>query len=73
LRDGVEILEEGTTDRAAVYPRRVMDSRLEARRGGVRACHNHSNGNITPSEHDKAPTFTFRPPDAFLYLGFATR
>ena len=34
MRDGVETLEEGTVDRAAVYPRRVIEAAL--RRGGVR-------------------------------------
>ncbi len=34
LRDGVERLEEGTIDRATVYPRRVVESAL--RKGGRR-------------------------------------
>ena len=33
LRDGIETLEEGTIDRAAVYPRRVMEAAL--RRGAA--------------------------------------
>ncbi|MBW2339966.1 MAG: DNA repair protein RadC [Deltaproteobacteria bacterium] len=56
LRDGVERLEEGTVDRAAVYPRRVMEAAL--RRGAVAVvfAHNHPNGDVTPSEHDKTLT-----------------
>jgi DNA repair protein RadC len=56
LRDGVETLEEGTVDRAAVYPRRVIESAL--RRGGAALvlAHNHPNGDVTPSEHDKILT-----------------
>jgi len=56
LRDGVERLEEGTVERAAVYPRRVMEAAL--RRGAAKLvfAHNHTNGNVSPSEHDKVLT-----------------
>ena len=49
LRDGVETLEEGTIDRAAVYPRRVIEAALVL-------AHNHPNGDVGPSEHDKVLT-----------------
>jgi len=56
LRDGVETLEEGTTDRASVYPRRVIEAAL--RRGAVALvfAHNHPNGDVRPSEQDKLLT-----------------
>jgi len=56
LRDGVETLEEGTIDRAAVYPRRVVEAALKRGAAALMLAHNHPNGNITPSEHDKVLT-----------------
>lgn len=56
LRDGVETLEEGTMDRAAVYPRRVIEAALKRGAAALVLAHNHPNGNVTPSEHDKVLT-----------------
>lgn len=56
LRDGVEELEQGTVDRAAVYPRRVIESALRRGAAAIVLAHNHPNGNVTPSEHDKLLT-----------------
>ena len=56
LRDGVETLEEGTIDRAAVYPRRVVESALKRGAAALVLAHNHPNGNVAPSEHDKVLT-----------------
>lgn len=56
LRDGVETLEEGTIDRAAVYPRRVIEAALKRGAAALVLAHNHPNGDITPSEHDKVLT-----------------
>jgi len=56
LRDGVETLEEGTIDRAAVYPRRVIEAALRRGAFGVVLAHNHPNGKVTPSEQDKVLT-----------------
>jgi DNA repair protein RadC len=56
LRDGVETMEEGTLDRAAVYPRRVMEAALRRGAAAVVFAHNHPNGNISPSEQDKTLT-----------------
>ncbi len=56
LRDGVDTLEEGTVDRATVYPRRVVEAALKRGAAAVVLAHNHPNGNITPSEHDKVLT-----------------
>lgn len=56
LRDGVETLEEGTVDRAAVYPRRVVEAALRRRAYGLVLAHNHPNRLATPSEQDKLIT-----------------
>lgn len=56
LRDGIETLEEGTIDRAAVYPRRVVEAALRRGAAALVCAHNHPNGNISPSEQDKLLT-----------------
>ncbi|MCS6969389.1 MAG: DNA repair protein RadC [Planctomycetes bacterium] len=56
LRNGVETLEEGTIDRAAVYPRRVIEAALKRGAAAVVLAHNHPNANLTPTEQDKALT-----------------
>jgi DNA repair protein RadC len=56
LRNGVDTLEEGTIDRAAVYPRRVIEAALRRGAFAVVLAHNHPNGTVTPSEQDKILT-----------------
>jgi len=56
LRDGVDRLEEGTVDRATVYPRRVIEAALKRGAAALVLAHNHPNANLTPSEHDKVLT-----------------
>jgi DNA repair protein RadC len=56
LRDGVETLEEGTVDRAAVYPRRVIEAALRRGATALVCAHNHPNGDVRPSEQDKLLT-----------------
>ena len=56
LRDGVERLEEGTINRATVYPRRVVEAALNRRAAMIVLAHNHPNGKVSPSEHDKTVT-----------------
>jgi DNA repair protein RadC len=56
LRNGVETLEEGTIDRAAVYPRRVIEAALKRGAAALVLAHNHPNGNVQPSEQDKLLT-----------------
>ncbi|RLB81734.1 MAG: hypothetical protein DRH17_08285 [Deltaproteobacteria bacterium] len=56
LRGGVERLEEGTVDRAAVYPRRVIEAALRKGAAILVFAHNHTNGDVSPSEHDKTLT-----------------
>ena len=56
LRNGVEVLQEGTIDRATVYPRRVVEAALKRQAAALVLAHNHPNGNVQPSEHDKIVT-----------------
>lgn len=56
LRDGIETLEEGTVDRAAVYPRRVIEAALRRNAAALVFAHNHPNGNVQPSDQDKVLT-----------------
>ena len=56
LPGGVEMLQEGTVDRAAVYPRRVMEASLRRQAAAIVLAHNHPNGRLEPSEHDKLIT-----------------
>lgn len=52
----LETLTEGTTDRATVYPRKVMESALKKRASILVLAHNHTDGNINPSDQDKTIT-----------------
>ena len=56
LRDGVERLEEGTIDRATVYPRRVVEYAIKRGAAALVLAHNHPNGHVQPSEQDKTLT-----------------
>lgn len=56
LPDGVEILQEGTTDRVAVYPRRVVEAALRNGAAALALAHNHPNGAVEPTEQDKIIT-----------------
>ena len=58
LRDGVERLEEGTIDRAAVYPRRVVEAALRRGAFAIVVAHNHPNGVVIATDHDKILTRT---------------
>src|SRR5690606_26550874 len=53
VSDGIEELEQGTVDRAAVYPRRVIEAALRRNAAALVFAHNHPNGNVQPSEQDK--------------------
>jgi DNA repair protein RadC len=56
LRDGIETMEEGTTDRAAVYPRSVIEAALKRKAAALVFAHNHPNGDVQPTEQDKVLT-----------------
>lgn len=47
---------EGTVNQATVYPRKVMETALEAKATTLVFVHNHPDGNVTPSEFDKTLT-----------------
>ena len=47
---------EGTIDRAAVYPRRVIEAALRRGAAILVFAHNHPNGNVQPTEQDKVLT-----------------
>ena len=49
-------LEEGTIDRADVYPRRVVEAALKRGAAALVLAHNHPNGDVQPSEQDKILT-----------------
>lgn len=56
IRDGIETMEEGTTDRAAVYPRTVIEAALKRKAAALVFAHNHPNGDVQPTEQDKVLT-----------------
>jgi len=56
LKEGVQRLEEGTKDRAVIYPRKVMEVALKKGATAIIVAHNHPNGDIKPSDQDKTLT-----------------
>lgn len=57
---GHEIVQEGTVDRAAVYPRRVLESALSHNASGLILVHNHPSGHAEPSSSDRQLTQQLR-------------
>lgn len=53
---GEEEVAQGTVNQAAVFPRRVMEIALAVRATTLVFAHNHPDGNVTPSDADKALT-----------------
>lgn len=56
LPDGIEVMEEGSIDRATVYPRRIIEAALRRNTSYLTLAHNHPNGDVRPSEQDKTIT-----------------
>ena len=56
LIDGIDRLEQGTIDRAIVYPRRLVETALKHGAATLVLAHNHPNGQVQPSDQDKALT-----------------
>lgn len=52
----VEHLQEGTVNRATVFPRRVVEAALKHRATAVILAHNHPSGNPEPSTADRQVT-----------------
>ena len=47
-----EIIQEGTIDQTAVYPRKIVERALSAGAVSIILVHNHPSGDPTPSAHD---------------------
>lgn len=50
------LLHEGTVDKVAVYPRRIIESALSHHASGIILVHNHPSGNTMPSGEDRVLT-----------------
>jgi DNA repair protein RadC len=48
-----KIMQEGTVDRAVIYPRRIVEEALEHHAAGIIFVHNHPSGDAQPSPEDK--------------------
>ncbi len=48
-----KIMQEGTVDRAVIYPRRIVEEALARRAAGIIFVHNHPSGDAQPSPEDK--------------------
>jgi DNA repair protein RadC len=48
-----EVLQEGTVDRAIVYPREIIKAALAHKATGLILSHNHPSGDPEPSQEDK--------------------
>ena len=48
-----EVLQEGTVDRAIVYPRQIIKAALAHKAAGLILSHNHPSGDPEPSQEDK--------------------
>ena len=51
-----QVLQEGTIDRATIYPRRVIEAALSRHASGLILVHNHPSGHPDPSAEDKVLT-----------------
>jgi len=51
-----KIIQEGTVDRTAVYPRRIIEEALSHHSAGLILVHNHPSGDSEPSPEDKQLT-----------------
>ncbi len=51
-----EIIQEGTVDRAVIYPRRIIEAALRFHAAGLILVHNHPSGHTDPSPEDKRLT-----------------
>lgn len=57
---GHEIVNEGTIDQVAVYPRRIVEKALARHAAGLIIVHNHPSGYVDPSDEDKRLTRTLK-------------
>jgi DNA repair protein RadC len=57
---GHEVVNEGTVDQVAVYPRRIVEKALARHAAGLIIVHNHPSGYVEPSDEDKRLTRTLK-------------
>lgn len=55
-----DVINEGTVDQVAVYPRRILQAALARHAAGIILAHNHPSGYTDPSEEDKRLTETLK-------------
>ncbi len=48
-----EVIQEGTVDQTAVYPRKIVERALAAGAVSIIVVHNHTSGDPAPSAHDR--------------------
>ena len=53
-----KIIQEGTVDRAVIYPRRIVEEALTYHAASIIFVHNHPSGDFQPSPEDKQLTFS---------------
>ncbi|MCG3205546.1 MAG: hypothetical protein KCHDKBKB_02268 [Elusimicrobia bacterium] len=63
-----EIINEGTVDQVAVYPRRIVEKALAHHAAGLIVVHNHPSGYTDPSEEDKRLTHSLKEAALLLSL-----
>lgn len=51
-----DVLQEGTVDQTAVYPRKIIEQALKLKAVSLILVHNHPSGNPEPSVHDRQLT-----------------
>lgn len=56
VTEGVERMQEGDLDRAAIYPRRILEAALRRKASGLVFAHNHPSGKPLPSAEDRTLT-----------------
>lgn len=50
------VINEGTVDQVAVYPRRIIEAALARHAAGLILVHNHPSGHVQPSDEDRRLT-----------------
>jgi len=53
---GFKVIQEGTVDRAVIYPRRIVEESLSRHAAGLVLVHNHPSGDSEPSPEDRQLT-----------------
>jgi len=64
-----EILNEGTIDQVAVYPRRIIERSLAHHAAGLILVRNHPSGHTRPSDDDKRLTRSMNEESRLIDVG----